>query len=189
MGAPGDRTLGPGSSCTPQVIGFAELPRIVDPEQARRQPELAVLSALAHPELEVVNAVVGAISLLPGNQSQLYWDLVTTALPARVRQALEASMEGYEYQSEFARRYYNQGREEGREKGREEGRERLQRAVLSLAGAKLEVVTVEDEAAIRAIRDDDALEALNSALGSAKNAVEARDVLDRTTARPAALSK
>ncbi|MFE8605267.1 RpnC/YadD family protein [Archangium violaceum] len=39
------------------------------------------------------------------------------------RTALEALMSSgtYEYQSEFARRYFTQGREEGRQEGRQEG--------------------------------------------------------------------
>jgi hypothetical protein len=167
----------PTVTLVPLVIGFDDLPRITDPELARRLPELAVLSALAHPELEVATTAVGAISMLPEDQSRLYLDVVMSALPALLRQALEDRMQGYEYQSEFARRYYNEGREEG-----------LQRAVLSLAHAKLDAVTVEDEAAIRTIRDEDALEALISALGSASNAVEARGVLDRTIAQHAAIS-
>jgi hypothetical protein len=175
----------PGFCLAPLVIGFDDLPRITDPVLARRLPELAVLSTLAHPELEVATTAVGAISLLPEDQSRLYLDVVMTALSPLIRQALEARMQGYEYQSEFARRYYNEGRNEGREEGREEG---LQRAVLSLARAKLDSVTVEDDAAIRAIRDEDVLEALISALGSVSNAVEARAALDRTIARHAAIS-
>ncbi|MBI4705627.1 MAG: hypothetical protein HY744_31425 [Deltaproteobacteria bacterium] len=46
-----------------------------------------------------------------------------TSLGEAARQGLEAMMEtgGYEYQSEFARRYVAQGRAEGRADGRAEG--------------------------------------------------------------------
>ncbi len=37
------------------------------------------------------------------------------ALPEAIRRILEARMQGYEYQSDFARKYYGQGREEGRQ--------------------------------------------------------------------------
>lgn len=38
----------PGSTLTPLVLGPDQIPQVVDPEQATRLPELAVLSALAH---------------------------------------------------------------------------------------------------------------------------------------------
>src|SRR5262249_2674325 len=76
---------------------------------------------------------------LPEDKQRLYWDVIMSSLPELVRKAVEARMiKGYEYQSDFARRYYSQGREEGREKGREEGREEgLRRAILALVGARL----------------------------------------------------
>ena len=47
-------------------------------------------------------------------------------------------IKGYEYQSDFARRYYSQGLEEGRETGRGEGRgEGLRRAIIALVCARL----------------------------------------------------
>jgi len=118
----------PGFELTPVVIGFADIPRVRDRALARRLPELAVLSVLAHPELDLAEVAVEAITALPADQAKLYYDVVLMALPAALRQVLEARMENYEYRSEFARRYYGQGlekgREEGREKGREEGREK-----------------------------------------------------------------
>jgi hypothetical protein len=190
-------TIGPGFSFTPKVMGMAELPRITEVEIAQRLPELAVLSAMAHPEVGVATTTIEALSTLPEAQNRLYFDVVMSALPRLLRQALEAQMEGYEYQSEFARKYYNQGREEGRHEGREEGRhegreegrhEGLQRAVISIAHAKLAVVTVEDEAAIRAIHEEEALEALIRTLVSAVGAIEARVILDRAIARHVAQS-
>lgn len=50
----------------------------------------------------------------------------------------------YTYQSEFARKYYAQGREEGREQGREEGRaQQAARAVLDVLEAREVVVNNE----------------------------------------------
>lgn len=40
--------LGPGSTVTPFVVGPKAVPVIVDAEVAKRDPELAVLSAMAH---------------------------------------------------------------------------------------------------------------------------------------------
>jgi hypothetical protein len=106
-----------------------------------------------------------------------------TALPAAVRHILETQMiEGYKYQSEFARRFFGEGEavgeQKGREEGREEGRERgLREAVLALARIKLEVVTDRDVAAIEGTHDPRALSDLVTGLGRAATSVEARGVL------------
>jgi hypothetical protein len=111
------------------------------------------------------------------------------ALPEAIRRALEAHMERYEYKTEFARKYVAQGREEGREKGREEGRGMLQRAVIELARAKLGQLSADDEAAIRALRDDDELTILNIGLGQARDVDQARAALDQATHRPGPVSR
>ena len=82
-------------------------------------------------------------------------------------------MERYEYKTEFARKYVAQGREEGRGM--------LERAVIELARAKLGQLSSDDEAAIRALRDDDALTALNIGLGRARGINQARTALDHAT--------
>ena len=153
------------------MISFDAVPRITDPAHAQRLPELAVLSAMAHPDLDVAAAAIEAISMLPEDQNRLYLDVIMAKLPDVIRQVLEARMQGYEYQSEFARRYYNQGRKEGLEEGCETG---LRRAVLALARTKLEAVTADDEAAIEALHEERALTELISALGQARSASEAR---------------
>ncbi|MEO5725775.1 MAG: hypothetical protein ABI134_23560 [Byssovorax sp.] len=51
-----------------------------------------------------------------------YGDLVLNALNEAARRALEAMMKGYEYQSDFAKKYVAQGRTEGRTEGLTEGR-------------------------------------------------------------------
>ncbi|WP_437827407.1 hypothetical protein [Sorangium sp. So ce1153] len=47
----------------------------------------------------------------------MYGDLVLNPLNEAARRALEAIMKGYEYQSDFAKKYVAQGRELGRRKG------------------------------------------------------------------------
>jgi hypothetical protein len=127
-----------------------------------------VLSAMAHPELDVATAAVGALAMLPEDQKRLYLDVILARLPDLIRQLLEARMQGYEYQSAFARRYYNQGRSEGREEGRQD-------AVLALARAKL--VTVADEAAIKALHDPQVLTDVVGALVQARSHRAVRAVL------------
>jgi len=170
----------PGFCLLPVVLSFQDLPRISDRAYAQQLPELAVLSAMAHPTLEVASTAVEAISVLPEDQNRLYLDVILATLPDAIRQILEARMQGYKYQSEFARRYYNQGRTEGRTKGREEG---LRSAVLALARTKLETVTADDEAAIKALHDKRALTELVGALGQARSAAKARAALALVIAR------
>jgi len=166
----------PGFQLTPLVIEFADLPRIVDPDDARQLPELAVLAAMAHPEVDVAVAAIEANEPLPEDQKQLYLDVILARLPALVRTALEAHMRGYEYQSEFARTYYNQGRSEGRSEGREEG---LCSAVVKLAHARGDAISAEEQAAIGALRGEAVLTELIGALAQARNPAEARAVLDQ----------
>jgi len=170
----------PGFCLAPIVVDFEQVPRIVDPAAALKLPELAVLSVMAHPEVEVALAAAHAIEGLPEEQKRLYWDVILAGLPDTVRRALEMKMiKGYEYQSEFARKYYYQGREEGHEHGREEG---VRTAVLTLARAKLVELSAADEAAIAALHDERVLTALITELGRARSAARARAVLDRAIA-------
>ena len=163
------------------MVSDADMPRVVDPRVARRTPELAVLSALAHRELAVAKAALAGIrSLTNEQQARLYYDVVMAALPEPIRRALEAQMERYEYQTEFARKYVAQGREEGRE----QGREALRRVVIELARAKLGQLSARDEAAIHALRDDGALTSLTVGLGQARDVDQARAALDLATTRP-----
>jgi hypothetical protein len=46
--------------------------------------ELAVLSVLAHPELEIAEAAIDAIAQLPADQARLYFHVIMTALPAAI---------------------------------------------------------------------------------------------------------
>jgi flagellar biosynthesis/type III secretory pathway protein FliH len=111
------------------VTGPEAIPVILDEQAAREDPELAVLSAMAHGKEEVgasiAQAVLAAMGDLDTERVRLYVDLAMASLSEAARNALEAMMQSgtYEYQSEFARKYVAQGRAEGRAEGREEGRE------------------------------------------------------------------
>ena len=111
----------------PLVTGPEAIPVIVDTQNASQAPELAVLSAMAHGAGKMAQTVaevaLHAVKGLDDNRARLYADLVVSSLPEAVRSALEKLMESgkYEYQSNFARKYFAQGREEGRLVGRQEG--------------------------------------------------------------------
>lgn len=108
----------PGFVLRPPVLGRAGVPVVIDPAEASRRPELAVLSAMAHGTSEAGAAIAAA--LLPallrrgGEKKKLYHDLVQNSLNEAARKALEAMMKGYEYQSDFAKMYVAEGRVEER---------------------------------------------------------------------------
>jgi hypothetical protein len=169
----------PGLCLVPVVVELKNVPRVVDPAQVQAIPELGVLSAMANPDLEVATTALDAASRLPEDRAKLCWDVILAALPPSVRKALEAQMQGYVYQSEFARKYYSQGHEKGLEEGLEQGLSQgLRRAVLALVRARLHVVTSEEEAMIDAVRDARALSELLDALVRATSTLEVRAALD-----------
>ena len=116
----------PGFVLRPPVLGREAIPVVTDPAEAARRPELAVVSAMAHGEGEqvaaIAAAVLPAIGALDGEKARFYGDLVLSCLNEAARKALEAMMKGYEYQSDFAKKYVAQGRQEGRQEGYQDGR-------------------------------------------------------------------
>ncbi|HEX3528269.1 MAG TPA: hypothetical protein VH988_14500 [Thermoanaerobaculia bacterium] len=109
----------------PHVLHRTAIPVVTDPEEATRRPELGVLSAMAHGETEkgatIATAVLPAIRELDDDRARLYYDLVYNSMNEAVRRAMETMMKGYEYQSDFAKKYVAQGRTEGRSEGLVEG--------------------------------------------------------------------
>lgn len=103
----------------PVVIAPDRIPVLTDPAEASGSPELAVLSAMAHGAGtdgdKVLSAFLAGVETISGDQANLYTDLVLMTLPAAARARLEELMTTgtYEYKSDFARRYYGQGRAEG----------------------------------------------------------------------------
>ena len=99
---------------------------MTDPGEAARRPELGVLSAIAHGETEqgatIASAVLPAIRGLDDDRARFYYDLVYNSLNEATRHALEAMMKGYEYQSDFAKKYVAQGHAEGLTEGLSKGR-------------------------------------------------------------------
>jgi hypothetical protein len=116
----------PGFVLHPPVLRRTDVPVVTDLEEAARRPELGVLSAMAHGETgqgaTIAAAVLPAIRGLDDDRARLYYDLVYNSLNEAARRAMEAMMKGYEYQSDFAKKYVAQGRTEGRTEGRAEGR-------------------------------------------------------------------
>jgi hypothetical protein len=103
----------PGFVLCPPVLRRTDVPVVTDAEEAVRRPELGVLSAMSHGEsgqgATIAAAVLPAIRELGGGRDKFYYDLVYNSLNEAARLALEAKMKGYEYQSDFAKKYVAEG--------------------------------------------------------------------------------
>jgi hypothetical protein len=139
----------PGFVLQPLVTGPDAIPVLTDEQTARRDPELAVLSAMAHGQAEVgqtiAQTVLAAVEGLEPDRVRLYVDLAMSSLNEAARRALEALMQSgtYQYQSEFARKYVAQGREEGRQEGRHEAERAAILKVLDVRGLKVDAASRE----------------------------------------------
>jgi hypothetical protein len=121
---------------TPLVLGPDQVPVVTDAGQARAQPELTVLSALAHggrnDRAPILEALLTALNVIDHEHANLYADVVLAALPPAARAHLEALMTSartHGYQSDFARRYYAEGEADGESRGES-------RAVLAVLEAR-----------------------------------------------------
>lgn len=109
----------PGMTLRPIVLGPDQIPQVLEPDEAARSPELAVLSALAHGHREdagkTLESLIDAYGVLDDDHRALYHDVVSAVLPQATRHYLETLMKlkNYEYQSDFARHYFSEGKAEG----------------------------------------------------------------------------
>ena len=126
------KELGGDHRLTPYVLSPTAVPQITDPATAKEDPELAVFSAMAHGQraaldtsVQIALAAIAASAGLDSERARLYVDLVLSSINEAARRALQAmNPANYEYQSEFARRYFSQGKAEGKAEGEVEGQAR-----------------------------------------------------------------
>ncbi|WP_437494224.1 hypothetical protein WME75_22040 [Sorangium sp. So ce1014] len=141
---------------------------MTDPAEATHRPELGVLSAMAHGETEqgatIAGAVLPALQGLDDERARFYYELLHNSLNEAARRALEAMMKGYEYQSDFAKKYVAQGRIE-----------EAARALLTVLRAR--GIAVPDAARERIVAQKDP-ERLERWLEQAATAGTLTDVLD-----------
>lgn len=116
---PMDFGLGCGTF-KPRVLGPAAIPRVTDAAQARGEPGLAILSALAHGDgddgLAVLLATLPVLDGLHLGNAKIYYDLVLGRLSAARQLELGAVMnvpEPYIPTSKLGRRLYDAGQLEG----------------------------------------------------------------------------
>jgi hypothetical protein len=110
-----------------------------------------VLSALAHGDGErgaaIAAAVMPVIGALDAERARFYGDLVLNSINEAAKRALEAKMKGYEFQSDFAKKYVALGRAE-----------EAARAVLTALRVRRIAVSAEEQARILETKDPALLE-------------------------------
>jgi hypothetical protein len=164
-------TLQPSAPFIPLVIGPEQIPR-VSLGRARRQPWMAVLSALAHGNspggVKIALAAIDAIHGLPDERAKVCFDLIRASLNEAVWRTLESEMlhGKYEYKSDFARRYVG----EGLERGRYEGQLQMARTLLlRLAKDRFGLSRDTLRRSVEACADLDRLTTLHHQLGVARD--------------------
>jgi hypothetical protein len=119
------------------------------------------LSAIAHgqgPDIRlaarIASAAILACAGIDAERSRLYFDLILISFSANAPEAIEATMVknslGYEYQSDFARRYVAQGEAQGRLEGRMEGRMDI---ILKLLAMRFGPLTEAAQTRVRGAQD------------------------------------
>lgn len=97
-------SIGPGCQLQPLVVGPEGVPIVTDPVRARQDPEIAVLSVMAHGHGDVETAAKIAFTAAIGTSELdedtrvLYLDLIESALSEAARKAFEMIPEGYQFQ-------------------------------------------------------------------------------------------
>jgi hypothetical protein len=165
--------MGNRNRFVPLVLGPACVPEITDEEQASLDPELAVLSAMAHGHdddadkaARIAAAAKLAIRKLDDDRVPLYFDLVEKYLSEAAHRAFQTMKSAnYEYQSDFARRYMAQGRAEG-------SRDALINLITRLLDQRFGALSDESRAYIAAASIDD-LNAIGERLLTARTLQEA----------------
>jgi len=164
--------VGPGCTFAPLVVRPEAIPKLTDELDAKRMPELAVLSTVAHaqgpPHLaaRIARSALAACTALDQERAVVYSDVALAALSAAARKELEQMTipEGYVFQSDVARLNQARGKAEGKAED-----------VLRVLAARNVAVTDEQRDRILACRD---LEQLERWLVRAVTATSATDVFD-----------
>jgi len=124
--------LGGESRFVPLVVGPSAVPEVRELNQALANPELAVLSAMAHGRsedttkaVEIATVAAEASRVLEADRSVMYFDLVYASMSDAARKSfLTMDPAKYEFQSEFAKRYVAQGELLGEQRGEHRGEQR-----------------------------------------------------------------
>jgi hypothetical protein len=134
--------IGRRHAMTPDVLGPSAIP-VLDAPAIAGDPVLAMLSTLAHMDdprcAQQALWTLEALASWDQDAEGRLADILQAALTVAVRDRMEDLMRTgkYEYQSDFAKKYFARGREEGREEGRAVGQARALLLVLRSRGIDL----------------------------------------------------
>lgn len=115
----------------PFVLGPKQVPKVVDPAEARKETELSILSAIAHgngPDgLAVVLAALGALGRVDDDHAAAYFKIVYNALDVAARQVLEKMIMENQAESKpqypaFAQALIDRGELKGKREGEVKGK-------------------------------------------------------------------
>jgi hypothetical protein len=113
--------VGNGTVFRQHIIGPQTIPKLTDAARATREPELAVLSALAHARRNTPTArriatavITGLSKLRNGKKRLLYLLSVQKALSAALRKALEMTPDLRKFLTASQRRAYDKAQAKGR---------------------------------------------------------------------------
>jgi hypothetical protein len=165
--------LGGGSVLKTWVLGAPVVSEVIDEEQARADPELAVLSSISYGRdadvekaIRIAMAAQKASLSLDDERLRLYCDLILSSLSEAARREFPTmDLSKYPYRSEFARHYVAQGLEQGRAEGRAE-------LVMRLTERRFGTLSESDRARIAAASIDE-LDAIGERLLTATTLHEA----------------
>ena len=168
-----------GDRVTPIVLGPEAIPSVVDIDVAKGNPELALLSLVAHATDEEARGVGGAAlaaagSLKDEEKGKLFYDIVKAVLAKAI---LEELMEDQKYLSEFARKYVAEGEARGKAEGLAEGEakgtaEGLRRALLSMLTVRRILLSVSQRERLLACQNAAELERWIARAATAEGAAE-----------------
>ena len=138
------------------VLGPARMPRITDPELARREPALALVSALIHAggdDVELAPAIADALETISAEVARVSYDVLRLRLSAAALAAMEVLVEinDYQFKSDFALENQHKGRMEERV-------ETLQQAVRTVLEARGFTLTPSQQAILDACSKDEQLD-------------------------------
>jgi hypothetical protein len=135
--------LGDGMIFRPRVMGPEGIPQVTDHARALREPQLAVLSVMAHggghveTAVSIARAAVNAVLPLPEEQQLLYSALIEQALSEAARKAMAMEPQIEKFFSEAQRRSYDRGKAEGEAKGEAKGQAKALMMILKRRGMTL----------------------------------------------------
>lgn len=113
--------LGPNGAITPLAIDPSRMPLITDPDQARASPELAVLSAVAHPDEAddepVLEAMLAGLATLDQDRARVYLSYVISSLPAVTVKRLEEMMTTIQDFDYLGKKYFSHWMDKGEVRG------------------------------------------------------------------------